>query len=739
MTGGLSMGIGMGLSMSDAMGMGMGMPLDLPMHSLPGATAKDTEAEKRRNMSEVLSMLRSRVAGRGVCREAVERLGTLEGFECMWQENNLSIAGNSVDLEIEFGRGGTDADVVKDVTLRYATQDMAEGEKREAASAVLKRVLTFDNDDDDDGGDDHGDAEERVAAGEWKPVDAFHANLTRLARMDGLCREVNCFEAVEGVHESLQKVWDSTGRGTDPKLELKPDTDTDTDTKKPTSGPESRFWERLCRSSSVGCPTMHRGENVGLAIHYWADQRRLLDAQRTSLEEVLQAELSPPSASLSPKRSKGSSRRQVYNAVIECEAGYPSLRISKGWVGDPTVLPTQDENSNENNNENDINITSNDNNNNNNVNSNNNDNEGNNGGEDTNGKVGRTRTNWLEPGPTLVSTDPLLPSSPPNVRFVARLEPAIHVPIVVAAEVYRLVGIAMQQETRPPAAYDALVVPVERRPSRTWKGDGEGGYQEQEQEQENQEQEHQEEEEHVRTVPIFGQTEGAEDEVTRKKHVYSFHALEHVPGYTVRELPFSHPRQIEEVIPLLRQYALLGKLLGVFQLATKSDKGTKGKNEDADEEDRESDDEGYTQEGHHRMDNVDAAETRLDSLLSSTDQRDDETKRISISLRTPVSSPPTLLVVFPLAVSSSSSPSSRTASVTVEVLADGRLQVPCTRGIVEVEVESSSGPADTPTRAAEEKKLCGLLGRVLETCEDLGLLVESACKYAVRRHRSEPR
>ncbi|EFQ97880.1 hypothetical protein MGYG_00918 [Nannizzia gypsea CBS 118893] len=598
MTGGLSMGIGMGLSMSDAMGMGMGMSLDLPMHSLPGATAKDTEAEKRRNMSEVLSMLRSRVAGRGVCREAVKRLSTLEGFECMWEKNNLSIAGNTVDLEIEFGpQDGAEADVVKDVTLRYATQDMAEGEKREAASAVLKSVLTFSADT----------AEEQIAAGEWKAVDAFHANLTRLARMDGLCREVNCFEAVEGVHESLQKVWDSSGTGTGMDVDMDMGTDADTHP----AGRESRFWERLCWSSSVGCPTMHRGENVGLAMHYWADQRRLLAAQHTSLEEVLQADQPL-------KDSKGSSsRRQVYSAVIECEAGYPSLRISKGW----------------------------------------------------------------------------------------------------------------QHETRPPAAYDALVVPVERRAPRSGKG------------------------EHVRMVPIFGQTEkktgtGEEekgaDEVTRKKHVYSFHALEHVPGYTVRELPFSHPRQIEEAIPLLRQYALLGKLLSVFPLAnTKSDSNPDENKdgEDEDEEDDEVDDEDDKEEDGDQVNNVDAAEARLNSLLSSSTNDNsnsnnntsiDETKRISVSLRTPISSPPSLLVVFPLTPS-------RTASVTVEVLADGRLRVPCTNGIIE-----SSG---SDTRAAEEQqqeddkrkeKLCGLLGRVLETCEDLGLLVESACRYAVRQSRGQP-
>ncbi|KAK2865197.1 hypothetical protein FQN49_003814 [Arthroderma sp. PD_2] len=596
MTAGLSMGVGMGLSMSDAMGMNMGMQLDLPMHSIPGNTAKDTEAEKRRNMAEVLSMLRTRVAGRGVCREAIERLGTLEGFECMWEENNLSIAGNSVDLEIEFGhRHSVDADVVRDVTLRYATREMAEGEKREAASAVLRGTLTTDGE-----------------IGEWKKVGAFHANLTRLARLDGLSREVNCFEAVEGVHESMMKVWNTTSE-------------------------ETRFWERLCRST-VGCPTMHRGENVGLAIQYWVDQRRFLDAQHTSLDEVFAS---------AARGEKG--RRQLYNAVIECESGYPSLRISKGWVGDPTLLQADNDNNNT-------------------------------AGETNNGNESKTsRTNWTEPQPTLVSTDPLLPSSPPNVRFVARLEPAVHVPIVVAAEIYRLVGITLPQETRP-AAFDGLVVPVERRTKP-------GG------------------EQHVREVTTF-----VNDEAVGKKHVYTFYALEHVPGFTVRELPFSHPRQVEDVIPILRQYAQLGSLLDVFDHASPAT---------ATDTDTNTTEDTFTS-------NADAAETRLTSLLSNSTAQTGET-RVSISLRTPVSSPPCLLIVFPLPA-----PFLCTVSITIEVKSDGRLHVPSTGGLVERSPAQNTRAAQAQPGAEEEKKVCGLIERVLETSEDLGLLVEWVIKYMNR-------
>jgi hypothetical protein len=36
----------------------------------------------------------------------------------------------------------------------------------------------------------------------------------------------------------------------------------------------------------------------------------------------------------------------------------------------------------------------------------------------------------------------------------------------------------------------------------------------------------------------------------RRWHEFAFHTVEQVPGRTIRDLPFSHPRQLADVIPV---------------------------------------------------------------------------------------------------------------------------------------------------------------------------------------------
>lgn len=110
----------------------------LGMQGIKLGSARDNDEERKRHIEDVVQLLRTRISGRSVCREGIERLVQLEGFESIWQEDNINIAGNFVDLEIEFHRG---QNVVKDVSLSYATPDATDGERREEATAVLKRDL----------------------------------------------------------------------------------------------------------------------------------------------------------------------------------------------------------------------------------------------------------------------------------------------------------------------------------------------------------------------------------------------------------------------------------------------------------------------------------------------------------------------------------------------------------------------------------------------------------------------
>jgi len=439
----------------------------LGMQGLRLRGARDNDEERRRHIEEVLQLLRTRVAGRGVCREGVERLSQLEGFESIWQENSISIAGNSVDLEIEFYPG---QDTVKDVSLKYATPGAQEGERREEATAVLKRDLI--------------QSPEEREQGIWKRLDGFHANLERLARLDKLSREVNCFEAIEGLYESLRRIWEEEKKR--PRLE--------------------RTYEHLCKGW-VGRPCLHKGGRVGLGLEYWIEQHRALDAK--------QRETSPDAMNIDQKDvdEELEDESKIWSATIECEAGYPSLRVSKDWVG-PEVLTAVGAN------------------------------EPSSSNAATDSEI--TIVNWADPPPTLISSisgghsDPMaidsgmLESATPNRRFVAKLEPPVDVPILAASDIYRQLGLQLPQEFKI-VTYDALLVPGWTASSTTEEGvlgseepQQLGGKK--------------------RKKPVI--TFDSEGKPVSRQHSYTFQAFEAVAGRTLRDLPFSHPRQLSDIFPV---------------------------------------------------------------------------------------------------------------------------------------------------------------------------------------------
>jgi hypothetical protein len=431
--------VGSGMNESDIQALGLGLG--------GGGSARNHEEERRKHIEVVEQLLRERVSGRGVSREAVERLGQLEGFESIWQENSLSIAGNSVDLEIEFYPG---EDNVKDVSLSYASPEVeGEGERRDEATAIVK-------------GDLMQTLEEREN-GIWKPLLGFHENLARLARLDKLSQEVNCFEAVEGLFESLQKVWEA---------EEKRDSYRD-------------IYEHSCRGS-VGRPNLHRAGRVGMGLDYWVDGHRLLHTNTS------------PDAMAVDGSDHNTDGLKTRSATIECEAGYPSLRISKEWVaGD--ILTTID------------------------------------APNESSGP--ETIVNWTEPPPTLHSSANGLDSGmggggTPNRRFVAKLEPPVDVPLLVANDIYRNLGMQVPQEYRT-TTYDALLVNGWTRGTTESTSASSDTL------------------ESVRrrrqaTVLSFN----AENEPVQNGHSYSFQAFEAAPGRVIREFPFSHPRQLAEIFPV---------------------------------------------------------------------------------------------------------------------------------------------------------------------------------------------
>ncbi|KAJ5662327.1 uncharacterized protein N7477_009943 [Penicillium maclennaniae] len=451
--------VGSGMSENDIQTLGM--------QGIKLGVARDSDEEMRHRIEEVVQSLRAAVAGRGISREGIERLGKIEGFESIWTFDNLNIAGNFVDLEIDFYPN--EADIVKDVRLRYATPEHEEGELREEATTVLKRNLVQSPQDGE--------------TGRWKSLQGFYENLQWLAKLDKLSQEVNCFEALEGLQENLKRIWVEEAK----------------------HGKYSGDYEHLC-TGTIGRPSMHKGSRIGLGLEYWVEQAKILDTKKRKNLDALAIDQTQDQAD-----EEMHDQERTWAILLECEEGYPSLRISKEWVGSE-VLTT---------------------------------------GEKTAEEVSPHTTgsvNWLDPPQTMrlshgdhpdpmVLDSSMLESTLPNRRFVARLEPALDMPIPAASEIYRHLGMQLPQDFKM-VTYDGLLV-SNGTPQSTDTSP------------------HFSRKKRRMSVQAFDST----GEPCTKQHSYTFQAFESVAGRTIRELPISHPRQLADILPMFRQYALLASLI----------------------------------------------------------------------------------------------------------------------------------------------------------------------------------
>ncbi|KAJ5482815.1 hypothetical protein N7539_006261 [Penicillium diatomitis] len=622
---------------------------------------RDSNEEQRRRIQDVVQCLQVRVAGRGVSREGIERLSQLEGFDSLWGDNNLNIAGNFVDLEIDFYPG---QDVVKDVSLRYATPDYQEGERRDKASEVLKRNLVQSLED--------------VEHGRWRSLQAFHDNLHWLRKLDKFSQQVNCFEALEGLETNFQRIWSAEGK-----------------TEK--YGGE---YEHLC-AGIIGRPSMHKGTRIGLGLEYWVEQAKVLDA-KTGL----------PSEAMAVDQAQGANvhtpdeQQKIWTVMVECEEGYPSLRISKEWVGSDVFT---------------------------------NDNQ-----EPSEGDVHPKVVKWLDPPQTMRLShgdhpDPMaldssmLESTPPNRRFVARLDPPLHVPILAASEIYRHMGMQLPPEFKM-FTYDSLVA-SEGAPTDAVPQPGR------------------------RRCRKPVETFDSSGSPYTNYHDYTFQAFESVAGRTIRDLPFSHPRQIAEVVPVFRQYALMESLIReVTSGSLQEKKGPRDSTNDAALGDPTTPNlDLFLQNDTITLCNDDPNEEKLSNLFGddfsnafsgsaasnltphhTTTYLDDV--RVEVTLRTPIGQAPALML---LVTDSKNFPPGAfenepvQVSLSFEVGLNGRITV-----IDAVHVGGSrhegedtemqgADPARPSLYAIREK-----LAQVLEISQNLGILVEWVLRWLRKRAAS---
>ncbi|CAF9943517.1 MAG: hypothetical protein ALECFALPRED_000532 [Alectoria fallacina] len=356
------------------------------------------------------------------------------------------------------------------------------------AEEVIDCVLSFPGSGEDVGGRAARGAEvlRRHLKGEgYLRLEGFVENMEILGRMDRLGGEkISCFDATDGVFRSLEKLW---------RWEVE---------REKQQGKEVVEEEVICRRS--GRPRMHTRGRVGLALQYWMERMLLLGEEKKADEMDTD--------------DKGTGdvdgETDIWSAIIECEASsaelYPSIRVSDAWVSRAVEKPAPAES-------NDI------------------------PGKDT-------TIDWQDPSPTLLPPDEqgeraatvtgsnvLQQFKQPDVRFVAKFEPPVVVPLQTALQIHNSVGSAIPQEMILSTTYESLLfaeIDVQN-PSngpRTVE----------------------------KTVTSY---DSATDTSTSHVHKYSLFAQQQDWARAITHLPFSHPRQIIAVLPILRQWALTGSIL----------------------------------------------------------------------------------------------------------------------------------------------------------------------------------
>ncbi|KAJ5391414.1 hypothetical protein N7509_006904 [Penicillium cosmopolitanum] len=608
---------------------------NLGMQGLKLGVARDSDEEQRHRIEEVVRSLRTRVAGRGVSRDGIERLSRLEGLERLWQDDNINIAGNFVDLEIEFHAGN---DVVKEVNLQYATAEHTDGGRREAATLVLKRNLIQSLQDAD--------------SGKWRSLGPFYKNLQWLAKLDKLSQEVNCFEALEGLEDNLKRIWAEENK----------------------DGQHGGDHEHLC-NGVIGRPTMHKGTRVGLGLEYWIEQAKLLDSKNIATSADSMAIDHPQETD-----PEVEDQQKAWTVMIECEEGYPSLRISKEWVGNEIFGPRERSES----------LPS----------------------------IGSAESvNWLEPPRTMrlphgdhpdsMALDSnMLGHSPPNRRFVAKLEPPLDIPILAASNIHQHLGMQLPQDFKM-VTYDGLLVPGPATDSSAQFG----------------------RRKHKSSIEAPDSTGNP----CTKSHTYTFQAFESVTGRTISELPFSHPRQLAEILPKPEPPKTVSFKSSIpadpiSELLSQNDGLTILSNEDPNED---------------RLNFLlgDGLESGTDCATNgqSSDPTDDGIK-VDITLRTQLGQAPAVM----LFITDSTKTTDQTQhddpliSICFEVGLNGRISTVDSSGLVQGKTQHYNGDsemhgADDSGSEWELQNIHKRISRVLEISQDIGILVEWVLRWQRQR------
>lgn len=595
---------------------------------------RNPEEDKQLRLQNILKLLATRVAGRGRCREGVERLARLAGFTHMWQGDTLAIAGTCVDLEITFD--GTKKDKVEDVVLKIFTPESEEHKKD--ASDVLKADLE--------------QLPNSNGQGAWHSLEGFARNLEYLGRMDRLSQGINCFEAIDGLYLTFRKIWgEETHRMAKPQMH-----------------------DHL-GLGNIGRPVLNGQGKLGLCVEYWAERRRMPQAgARGARGDIMQLNC------IGSEEESDGTFAGLWTASIDCEAGYPSLRVSKEWIA-PSVFE-----------------------------------EANN--KDDEAVCGNSTPNiaWIEPPPSLVSATGRANDSngvdlggarteetkPPETHFSINLEPSVLMPLSVASSVLNRPGLSVPPDDSKFTTYDralrnlATNLPGSKGdtslpPSQRWS----------------------------KSTSTFD----ASRKAASHQHSYTLYSAPEIWCYPVQSVAFDHPKRLAELLPTLRQYALLWTLLrsvvptvsiaGAAAAASAKPQSMGSSSKKSTTKKSNMDARRAMVDALLRNESCDGLPQRASGSCAASDSGPAASLPIDISLSLTSSTPsrPKVDLIWPLPTKpngSTSLPKAFFASVSIEIGLNGDILVPSAAGLP----------------FAESEEALKTIAKVAGLCEDLGMLAE---------------
>ena len=347
-------------------------------------------------------------------------------------------------------------------------------------------------------------------------LERFAENLEKLVTLDKLGSPqtggVSCYNAIAGVYTSLRKLFEHEKKMA---LSLLED-----DTPHRSHKAER---EVLCKKS--GRPRPNTGDHLGLSLEYWMDRRHIIPRPRTrtaaSEKGKEKMEIDAQGQGEYPEDDDNLKTNKIYSLTLECEpspsALYTPIRISDDWISDAIEKPT----------------------------------DANDATAIDNILLNTSSLDWQEPKPTFLEASAstgdddamnldAAPGRLPNIRFVAKFDPPLVVPVTTYISLYQSVGVEPPQDFLATTFVGLALRPNELDPGMT----GTAGATTHEIRS-------------TRSVLVRDET-GQEKDGT---HNLSLYVPKMEYSRRLESLPFAHPKQLVEILPILRQYAFTTSLL----------------------------------------------------------------------------------------------------------------------------------------------------------------------------------